>query len=249
MTKLPSLLDQLQEASEPSSGVTGTGSVHRVPAHLDVLSLLADIDKTLALGLRSVGYRSRLDLHPRGDLIRMWASHAGEWRAVHPEYLYDSIGVVRRWVTRANNILMPDPQQIETRAQPCPSCDERRTPYRGAGRPESSKPPNDVFEDTEIGPPPTSTWRSTAALYSRIMNPHLEYLSEELQVEGGSGFWPFASGTVAQSAALVYQRLNRGITSSPRRRCMAARSHSFSTDAQAVHRLTFIDPTILTLCG
>lgn len=125
MTKLPSLLDQLQEASEPSSGVTGTGSVHRVPAHLDVLSLLADIDKTLALGLRSVGYRSRLDLHPRGDLIRMWASHAGEWRAVHPEYLYDSIGVVRRWVTRANNILMPDPQQIETRAQPCPSCDER----------------------------------------------------------------------------------------------------------------------------
>ena len=124
LMRLSSILDQLVEASEPSSGVTGTGSVYRVPAHLDVVALLAAIDRTAAVGLRRVGYRGRLD-HSRADLIRMWASHAGEWRATAPEYLYDAIGLVRRWVTRATTILAPDPQQIETRAQPCPNCKSR----------------------------------------------------------------------------------------------------------------------------
>jgi hypothetical protein len=123
--ELPSLLDQLEDAVESSnSHGSKASSVYKAPAHLDVVALLTDIDRTIAIGLRSVGYRGRLDL-PRAQKIKVWASHAGEWRAVRPDYLHESVGVVRRWVIRGRNILVPDPQTIETRAQPCPQCKSR----------------------------------------------------------------------------------------------------------------------------
>lgn len=123
--ELAPLLDQLEDAVESSSSRGGkAASVYKSPAHLDVVALLTDIDRKLAVGLRGVGYSGRLDL-PRAEKIKIWASHAGEWRAVRRDYLHESIFDVRRWVTRGENILMPDPQVIETRAQPCPHCKGR----------------------------------------------------------------------------------------------------------------------------
>lgn len=122
---LPPLLDQLVEATESSSSRGGAArSRQTAPASLDVLGLLCTIDRWVAEGLRSVGYRGRLD-SGRSVLVRTWASHAAQWRAVDRDYLYASVGEVRRWVTRAENILTPDPQTIETKAQPCPRCGER----------------------------------------------------------------------------------------------------------------------------
>lgn len=123
--ELTSLLAQLEDAVESSTSRGGkASSIYKSPAALDVVALLTDVDRKLAVGLRSVGYRGRLDL-PRADKIRTWAGHAGEWRAVRRDYLHESIFDVRRWVTRAENILTPDPQVIETRAQPCPRCKGR----------------------------------------------------------------------------------------------------------------------------
>jgi hypothetical protein len=120
-----SLLDQLEEAAESSGGLgSGKGSLQKAPAALDVLGLLTDIDHHVLHGLRRSQYRGSMQ-RPRAELLRVWMSHAGEWRAVYPDYLYESIGQVRRWVLRARNILTPDPQTIETQAQPCPVCRER----------------------------------------------------------------------------------------------------------------------------
>lgn len=121
------LLDQLEEAAESSGGLgSGKGSLQKAPAALEVLGLLTDIDRHVLAGLRKSQYRGRI-ARPRAELLRVWMSHAGEWRAVYPDYLYESIGHVRRWVVRARNILTPDPQTIETQAQPCPVCGERTT--------------------------------------------------------------------------------------------------------------------------
>lgn len=121
----PCLLDQLEEATESSGGLgSGKGSLQKAPAALDVLGLLTDLDRYVLAGLRRAQYRGRTD-RPRAELLRLWASHAGQWRAVYPNYLYESIGEVRRWVLRARNVLTPDPQTVETQAQPCPVCGKR----------------------------------------------------------------------------------------------------------------------------
>jgi hypothetical protein len=119
-----SLLDQLQGAIEPSAGTTGTRSVYRPPAHLDVLALLAEIDLVTTAGLRQSGYRGRLD-RARSWRIRAWSAYAPAWSVSAPDYLEHSIGDVRRWVSRGQNILVPDLQTVETRAQPCPACGNR----------------------------------------------------------------------------------------------------------------------------
>lgn len=140
--ELASLLDQLEDAVESSSSRGGkAASVYKSPAHLDVLALLGDIDRKIAIGLRSVGYRGRLD-SPRAQKIKIWASHAAEWRAVRRDYLHESIFDVRRWVTRGENILTPDPQTIETRAQPCPQCKGRTAMVWNADLGESVQRPS-----------------------------------------------------------------------------------------------------------
>lgn len=122
---LDSLLDQLEEAAESSGGLgSGKGSLQKAPASLEVLGLLAQIDGWVAKGLRMSRYLRRMD-RPRAELIRVWAANAGEWRAVYPDYLYASIGEVRRWVVRSRTLLTPDPQTVETQAQPCPVCGKR----------------------------------------------------------------------------------------------------------------------------
>lgn len=120
--ELPSLLDQLEDAVESSSSRGGkASSIYKSPAHLDVVALLTDIDRYVLRGLR----RSRHHpwLNGRAELLRAWSSHARRWSE---DDLRESVGQVRRWVTRAENILTPDPQTIETQAQPCPQC-KRRT--------------------------------------------------------------------------------------------------------------------------
>jgi hypothetical protein len=123
-TTVPSRLDQLEQAIEPSSGVTGTGSVYRAPAHLDVLALLAEIDLVTSAALRQSGYRGRLD-QTRSWRIRAWTAYGPRWSVGAPYYLEAAIEDARKWVQRADGILSPDPQTIETRAQPCPSCGNR----------------------------------------------------------------------------------------------------------------------------
>jgi hypothetical protein len=123
-TTVPSRLDQLEQAIEPSSGVTGTGSVYRAPAHLDVMALLAEIDLVTSAALRQSGYRGRLD-QTRSWRIRAWTAYGPRWSVGAPYYLEAAIEDARKWVQRADGILTPDPQTIETRAQPCPSCANR----------------------------------------------------------------------------------------------------------------------------
>jgi hypothetical protein len=128
--ELPSLLDQLVEATESSSSRGGAArSRQTAPASLDVLGLLDSIDRWVASGLRYDGYRGRFDLG-RAALLMRWASCAGRWRATDPRYLQASVIEARRWVIRAENILTPDPQTIETRAQPCPRCGKRTAMVR-----------------------------------------------------------------------------------------------------------------------
>lgn len=122
---LPSLLDQLEEAIEPSGGTgSGRANVYKSPAALEVVGLLTEIDRYVKAGLRMSQPRRPLN-RPRAELIEAWLAQAGFWKAVHAEYLYASIGQAKRWVVRAKNILTPDPQTIETQAQPCPSCEAR----------------------------------------------------------------------------------------------------------------------------
>jgi hypothetical protein len=121
----PCLLDQLEEAAESSGGLgSGKGSYQKAPAALDVLGLLTVMDDYVRMGLRRSQYRGRTD-RPRAELLRLWATHAAEWRAIRPDYLYEAIGEVRRWVMRAKAILLRDPQIVETQAQPCPVCGKR----------------------------------------------------------------------------------------------------------------------------
>lgn len=120
--RLPPLLDQLAEAAEPSSGVTGTKSPYRSPAHLDVLTLLADIDSTVNTGLRMFGVHDRFEAQPRSARVSMWAAKTARWQRANLAYYDQAVSTVRRWVARGDAILTPDPQTVETRAQPCPHC-------------------------------------------------------------------------------------------------------------------------------
>lgn len=122
---ISSLLDQLEVAVEPSGGSgSGQGSIYRSPAALNAVDLLGSIDRWTRQGLRRSQYRGSFE-RPRHELLRLWASHASEWRTIYPDYLYASISEARRWVIRAQNILTPDPQTIETQAQPCPVCGQK----------------------------------------------------------------------------------------------------------------------------
>lgn len=118
---LPCLLDQLEVAREPSAGTTGTHSPYRSPVHLDVVALTEEMDRITTDGLRATGYTGRLDL-PRSYRLKYWACHADRWMAQDQTYLLYAITTARTWVERAKAILSPDPQTVETRAQPCPQC-------------------------------------------------------------------------------------------------------------------------------
>lgn len=118
---VPSLLDQLAQATEPTAGRDFVaGGMYRSPAHLDVLGLLSEIDAETSAALRAGGYQGRLDFG------RRWRVQAWFWTARrHPGYQELALGHARRWVSRGELILTPDPQTIETRAQPCPVCGAR----------------------------------------------------------------------------------------------------------------------------
>ncbi|MGH8571344.1 MAG: DUF7341 domain-containing protein, partial [Gammaproteobacteria bacterium] len=111
---LPSLLDQLEEAMESSSGRSGSAARSRqtVPVSLDVVMLLKSIDAQVLIGLRRVGYSGRFD-GDRAPLVRQWAASFVR----KPRWIYAAIADARRWVTRAEHILTPDSQLRERRAQ------------------------------------------------------------------------------------------------------------------------------------
>lgn len=122
---LASLLAQLEEAAEPSGGLgSGRANVYKSPAALDVLGLLSEIDRAIARSLRLANYSRRLE-QPRSDLLRALEACAAELRARHPQQLRVLVDQAQQWHLRATNILTPDPQTIETRAQPCPVCKKR----------------------------------------------------------------------------------------------------------------------------
>jgi hypothetical protein len=128
-TLVRTLLDRvhwLEDAVEPSGGSGGAArTAHRAPAALDVVTLLADIDGTTVTGLRACGYIARID-SSRSVRITLWSSGAqGRWRHMGPQYLDGARRHAVRWTERADAILTPDKQVIETRAQPCPSCGKR----------------------------------------------------------------------------------------------------------------------------
>jgi hypothetical protein len=119
------LIAQLEEAAEPSGGTgSGVANVYKSPAALEVLALLAEIDRVTTSGLRASGYRARLPAL-RTDRLHLWQGYAGTWRTLDRDYLAYAIRCAVRWREQAQAILMPDPQVIETRAQPCPSCGKR----------------------------------------------------------------------------------------------------------------------------
>jgi len=122
---LDSLLGQLEDAAEPSGGLgSGRASMQKSPAALEVVTLLGEIDRVTTAGLRASGYHGRLP-SARQDRIMIWQSFAGQWRTTEPDYLAYACKCAVRWRERAQAILMPDPQIVETRAQPCPNCDKR----------------------------------------------------------------------------------------------------------------------------
>jgi hypothetical protein len=88
------------------------------------MALLAEIDLVTSAALRQSGYRGRLD-QTRSWRIRAWTAYGPRWSVGAPYYLEAAIEDARKWVQRADGILTPDPQTVETRAQPCPSCSQR----------------------------------------------------------------------------------------------------------------------------
>lgn len=120
---LDSILCQLEDAAEPSGGSGGAASnAYRAPAALEVLALLGDIDRTVHTGLRMFGHSGKFPA--RQASVQQWARLLSRWQPVVPAYFAESLRAVVLWTERAGNILTPDPQIIETRAQPCPKCGE-----------------------------------------------------------------------------------------------------------------------------
>jgi|SRR3954466_13098198 hypothetical protein len=118
----PSLLEQLEEATEPSGGLgSGKANIYKSPAALDVLGLLREIDTQLAMALRLANYGGRFTM-PRVALVRLVIVNASVLQAKHPLALRALIPRVHQWAVRARTILTRDPQIMETRAQPCPRC-------------------------------------------------------------------------------------------------------------------------------
>lgn len=122
---LPCVVDQLEEATEPSGGASSSrGDAYKAPAALNVISLLGDIDNVTSAGMRRCGYHGRLD-QPRRRRMQAWGRATSRLPMTHFDYLADAAERTKGWATRAQQILAPDPQTVETRAQPCPNCGRR----------------------------------------------------------------------------------------------------------------------------
>jgi hypothetical protein len=115
----PCLLDQLAEALEPSSSHGGAGRNRQsAPLALDVVILLAEIDRELYRGL--VGTKTTPRARPA--LMRAWAARSGHWRATDPDYLLYAASSAARWLTRTSEILSVHPATREPYGAPCPHC-------------------------------------------------------------------------------------------------------------------------------
>lgn len=123
----PALIDQLAEAKESSTSRGGavTSSPYTAPVALDVLDLLTEIGHVTLLALRSAGDRRSWSDDALGDQLRAWAAQAGRWRATDQGYLAYAAHAAQRWVTRAREILTPEPPTFEVQPQPCPTCGEK----------------------------------------------------------------------------------------------------------------------------
>jgi hypothetical protein len=147
-TVQPSLLDQLEEATEPSGGLgSGTANVYKSPAALDVVGLLRDIDGHLRAALRAANYGGRLQI-PRAAVIRLAVLYASDMHAQQPTTVRELTREAASWAIRARTILTHDPQIIETRAQPCPRCGKRTVFVHSEELGESVQRPS-LYLDTE----------------------------------------------------------------------------------------------------
>lgn len=115
----PCLLDQLAEALESSSSRGGASrSRQSAPVALDVVILLAQIDRALYKGLSG----TKTVPGARPALMRSWAARSGHWRANSPAYLLYAAGLAAEWLTRAKAILAAHPPTREPYGAACPHC-------------------------------------------------------------------------------------------------------------------------------
>ena len=120
------MIEQLADALEPSGGgaYSNAPSNYRSPAALEVVSLLDEMDTTVARGMRLLGYRG-LPNPDRGARLWTWGVMAVSCRASNRAYVGEAATRATGWVERCREILSPDRPTLEPRAQPCPACGER----------------------------------------------------------------------------------------------------------------------------
>lgn len=120
LVKLPCLLDQLAEATESSSSRGGAArSRQSAPLALDVVILLAQIDRVLYKGLPGT---VKTTPRTRPALVRSWAAQSGNWRANAPVYLVYAAGIASQWLMTTKAILSPHPATREPYGAACPHC-------------------------------------------------------------------------------------------------------------------------------
>jgi hypothetical protein len=117
--KLPCLLDQLADATQSSSSRGGASrNRHSAPLALDVVILLAEIDRALYRGLAGTKTTPR----GRPALMRAWAARSGHWRANGPAYLVYAASLATQWLDKTRAILAAHPATREPYGAPCPHC-------------------------------------------------------------------------------------------------------------------------------
>ena len=128
--RVPCLLDQLVEATQPGSERSGSSAPgSRPPAALNALALVAEIGQAVRWALSALGH----DLFGPGGRVRLagqvrlWASYGETWQHDDPDYLAYAAGEAERWVAGIRAILDPAPRYF-LRGHACPTCGESSVP-------------------------------------------------------------------------------------------------------------------------
>jgi hypothetical protein len=115
ITRLPSMLEQLQDAVHSTQGGGGASAgPHRSPIGLAAAELLHSIDRACS-GCPGATLTDRL---------RYWAGLSGVWRTQAPQWLLLRSLDAQQWVTQGWEIL--DPSRVTPIPGMCPRC-RRRT--------------------------------------------------------------------------------------------------------------------------
>lgn len=120
--RLPSLLEQLQDAVQSTQGGGGASAgPHRAPIGLAAAELLAGIRRTV---------QGRPD-QPLSGRVRSWAAMAGHWRTRDPQRLLWAAEDAEGWVAQGRAIV--DPPRPLHLAAACPECGIRTVYVHDSG--------------------------------------------------------------------------------------------------------------------